>query len=130
MLILGHHYIESETLYHVSDIESVLKTPPGSTIFLEFGEENLDIIDYLKANTIPFALEVTTIKELLFASAFGAKYIVVDETLCESAQKVAEEYLFDAKILVHIQDEEEMEKYAFLGIDGVVFPTAIVKITQ
>ena len=57
MLILGHRYLKSETLYHVSDIESILKTPPNSTIFLEFGEENLDIIEYLRSNSIPFALE-------------------------------------------------------------------------
>ncbi|WP_300795995.1 hypothetical protein [Helicobacter sp. UBA3407] len=36
-------------------------------------------------------------------------------------QKLAETYLFDAKILLCIQEEQEIEKTAECGIDGVIF---------
>ncbi len=129
MLLLGHRFIESENLYHISDIEAVLKTPPNSTMYLEFNENNLDIIDYLRANCIGFALGVENLREVIYASALGAKYIVTEEKLSKEAQEVAQEYLFDAKILVRIQSDEEIEKYAKLGIDGVLYPTAVIKVS-
>ncbi|MDQ1268226.1 MAG: hypothetical protein QG560_869, partial [Campylobacterota bacterium] len=50
------------------------------------------------------------------------------KTLAKTAQNVAESYLFDAKILVMIEDEDEIEELALLAIDGVIFSNAIVKI--
>ncbi len=128
MLFFGHRFLESEVFYHISDIDAVVKTAPGGTIYLEFAEENLDIIDYLRANEIAFVLHVENITELLYAHALGAKYVTVEKDLAKTAQKIAEEYLFDTKILAHIQNEEEIEELAFEGIDGVIFSTAIVKV--
>ena len=128
MLLLGHRFINSENLYHIADVEAVLKTPPNSTMYLEFDENNLDIIDYLRANGIDFALAVKNLTEVIYASALGAKYIVTDEVLCKEAQQIAQEYLFDAKVLVRVVSDDEIEKYAKMGIDGVIYPEAIVKI--
>ena len=128
MLLLGHRFIGSENLYHIADIEAVLKTPPNSTIYLEFDENNLDIIDYLRANGISFALAVKNLTEVIYASSLEAKYIITDEALCKEAQEIAQEYLFDAKVLVRVMSDDEIEKYAKIGIDGVIYPEAIVKI--
>lgn len=128
MLFFGHRFIESEKFYHVFDIETIIQTPPSSTIYLEFEEKNLDIISYLQQNSIKFALKVKNITELMYASTLGASYIHVDQKLAKTAQKIAENYLFDAKILVHIDSEDEIEEMALLGIDGVIFAEAIVKI--
>ena len=129
MLLLGHRFISSENLYHIADVEAVLKTPPSSTIYLEFDENNLDIIEYLRANGIDFALGVSGITEVVYANALGAKYIITDEHLCKDAQEIAQEYLFDAKILVRITSDEEIERFAKQGIDGVIYPAAIVKVS-
>jgi len=128
MLFFGHRFIESEKFYHVFDIDTIIQTPPSSTIYVEFDEENLDIINYLKENKINFALKVKNITELMYASALGASYIHVEQELAKTAQKIAENYLFDAKILVHLEDEDKIEEMALLGVDGVIFTEAIVKI--
>ncbi|WP_434581012.1 hypothetical protein MLC52_01740 [Sulfurimonas sp. NW15] len=128
MLLFGHRFIKSEKFYHVSDIDAIVQTPPASIIYLEFEEKNLDIIEYLNQNSIKFAFKVQNVTELIYASALGASYIHVEQKLAKTAQKIAENYLFDAKILVHIEKEEEIEEMALLGIDGAVFTEAIVKI--
>ena len=54
---------------------------------------------------------------------------MVDETLAKSAQGAADTYLFNAKILVHIDSEEKIEAMASEGVDGVLFSEGIVKIS-
>ena len=130
MLLFGHRFIENEEFYHVLDKDSVQNTPPSSTIYLEFSEENLDIISHLLTNQVRFVLSVANIEQLIYASALGASYIVVSPELAKSAQGIADTYLFDAKILVKIQEEDEIEEFALLGIDGVLFSNAIIKINS
>ncbi|WP_457748687.1 hypothetical protein [Sulfurimonas sp.] len=129
MLFFGHRFIQSKKFYHVFDIDAIIQTPPSSTIYVEFDEQNLDIINYLQDNKIHFVLKVKNITQLMYASALGASYIHVEQNLAKTAQKIAENYLFDAKILVHVEDENEIEEMALLGIDGVLFAEAIVKIS-
>ena len=130
MLLFGHRFIQNSLFYHVFDIESIEKTPSSSKIYLDFNEKNLDIITHLQLNQIPFALGIANITELIYASALGASYILVDKELAKTAQSIAENYLFDAKILVHITQESEIEEMALLGIDGVIFPEAIIKVSS
>jgi len=130
MLIFGHKFIPSEPLYHTPNIDSITNTPPSSIIYLEFSEDNLDIINHAISNQVEFALSVTDITELIYASALGAKYILVSREAAKTAQNIAENYLFDAKILVNISDNEEIEEIALLGIDGVIFSNAIIKINS
>ena len=130
MLIFGHRFIPSCRFYHVEDIDAITHTPSNSIIYLLFDEKNLDIIRHLKENNIGFALAVNTIRDLIYAENLGASFIVTENTLAVNAQKIAETYLFDAKILCHIQEESRIEAMAFEGIDGVVFPDAIIKITS
>ncbi len=130
MLIFGHRFIESEAFYHVVNIDAITNTPPSSTIYLAFNEENLDIIKHLKINQISFALEVKDIKELIYASSLDASYIVVTKEILSAAQNIANNYLFDAKILVMIEDEDKIQEMAILGIDGVIFSNAIIKINS
>ncbi|NPA65407.1 MAG: hypothetical protein GXO11_00850 [Epsilonproteobacteria bacterium] len=129
MLLFGHHFIKSEKFYHINDIDAVTKTPSNAIIYVEFNENNLDIITFLQLNSIRFALHVNSLTEAIYAYNLGAKYITCNEKLAVELQKTAETYLFDAKILVHIDEEKEIEKYAKVGIDGVVFPTAIIKVS-
>lgn len=130
MIFFGHRFIQSQNFYHIQSIEAIDNTPPSSTIFLEFSEQNLDIITFASSSEIPMALHVKNITELLYASSFGALYIVVEKELAKTAQNIAEKYLFDAKILVFVTDEREIEELGLLGIDGVIFPNAIIKINS
>ncbi|MDH4944626.1 hypothetical protein [Sulfurimonas sp. C5] len=129
MLLFGHRFIESIKFYHIFDIEDIKNTPSSSTLYLEYSEENLDIIKHLQKNTVPFVLSIKNITELVYASALGASYIAVSKKLAKTAQNIAENYLFDAKVLTHIEEEDEIEELALLGVDGVIFAQAIVKIS-
>jgi hypothetical protein len=130
MILFGHRFIPSESFYHVANILTIEKTPPSSTIYFAFSEENLDIINYANENFVPIALGVEDITQAIYASALGAKYILVNKELAKSVQDLATAYLFDAKILVHIDGEDEIEDLAVLGVDGVIFKEAIIKVTH
>lgn len=97
---------------------------------MEFEEKNLDIITHAALNSVKIALHVKSIIEILYASSLGASYIIIEKELAKTAQNIAENYLFDAKILALIEDEDEIEELALLGVDGVIFSNAIIKIVS
>lgn len=130
MLLFGHRFIASKTFYHITDIDSIQKTPPSSILYMRWSEENLDVIEHSALNDIIFALRIKEITEIIYAAALGAHYIIVDPELAKSAQNIANNYLFDAKILVKIEEEEEIEEMALLGVDGVIFANAIIKVNS
>lgn len=122
MIVIGHKLINSPIFYYVKNIDSIKSTPSNSIILIDF---HMDLIEYCVNNNLKFALHVKSIKELVFANNFEASYILVEEALAQNAQKIANEYLFDSKILVKIKDEEKIEELALQGIDGVIFPEGI-----
>jgi hypothetical protein len=130
MLLFGHRFIPSESFYHITTIDAISKTPPSSKVFLEFSEDNLDIIQHLTKNSVKFVLSVKNIRELIYASSLEASYILVQKEIAKNAQNIAESYLFDAKILVSLEDEDQIEEMAMLNLDGVLFPSAIIKIAK
>lgn len=130
MLLFGHRFIESESFYHVADIESISNTPANSIIHIEFDEKNLDVIKHTQINQITTSVYAKDITEVIYASSLEASYIVVNTDLAKSAQSIANEYIFDAKVLVLIQEESEIEEMATLGIDGVIFSNAIIHINS
>ncbi|MFT5836281.1 MAG: hypothetical protein ACI9RG_001180 [Sulfurimonas sp.] len=130
MYIYGHRFIESESFYHVTNIDAILNTPSNGTIYLDFSEDNLEIINHATSNGVILALGATTITEIIYASSLGASFIVVPKELSKTAQNIANNYLFDAKILIHITEEVEIEELAILGVDGIIFSNAIIKINS
>ena len=130
MLIFGHRFIQSKSFYHIQSIDAIPNTPPSSTLYIPFDEQNLDIINYLTLNQITFALEVSSITEVMYASSLGASYIIVTKEILTMAQNIANNYLFDAKILIMIEDESEIQEMALLGVDAVLFSSAIIKINS
>jgi hypothetical protein len=130
MILFGHRFIKNEKLYHIDAISSIKKTPPNSLLYMNFLEENLDIITHCMQNELRFTLHVHNVTEVIYAENFGAAYISVEKNLAKDAQKIANEYLFDAKILVLSSDEEEIESYAYQGIDGILFSKALIKINS
>ena len=130
MYIFGHRFIDSDNFYHVPNIDAIPNTPSNAIIYLEFSEDNLDIITHAISNEVLLALKVESITEIIYASSLGASFIVVSKELAKTAQNIANNYLFDAKIIVQISDESEIEELAILGVDGVIFSNAIIKINS
>ncbi len=129
MILFGHPLVESESLYHIGSVDALVHTPPNATIYVHFTDENVDIMKHLQSNAIDFAVEVADVRELVLANAFGASFLVVSTQFAQTAQQIAENYLFDAKVLAHVEDDETMQKMALMGIDGVLYPGSIVKIS-
>ncbi len=130
MLLFGHRFIGSQRFYHIEDIDMIMHTPANSTLYITFSETNLDVLQHMQQNHLNFAVEVQSVLELIYAENLSAKYIVVNSDLAKNSQKIAENYLFDAKILVHIEQESEIEAMAYEGIDGVIFPNAVIHVNS
>lgn len=101
MIILGHSLIKNEEFKVVDTLNELAS------------------ID--KDNSVNYAIKIDTVKDVIFANALNVKYIIVNKQNAQAIQKIANEYLFDSRIIVTIKSEDEIEELANLGIDGVLF---------
>ncbi|ARU47655.1 hypothetical protein [Sulfurospirillum diekertiae] len=122
MLLIGHELIPSTPFYRVDSVDQIAKTPSNATILFNFDPT---LIAYCSTQKLSFALHVKQIKELVLANALGASYFVVDKTLALHAQKVADDYLFEGKVLLLSNDDNDIEFAASHTIDGILFESAI-----
>lgn len=129
MMIFGHDYFKKPLFYDVKSIDAILNTPSNSTLYIEFKPALLDVIEHCQLNHLSFALKVDNLRDAIFAHNFDASYLITNRIMAPTIQKAADTYLFDAKVLCKIQDEEEIQELASLGIDGVIFSQGIVKTT-
>ncbi len=125
MIILGLDFIESKPFYKIGEIEDISKTASNSTVIFDLNKQNYELAKYCKENSISFAVRVDSVKEILFANALEVSFIVCSKKLCQKAQKLADEYMFDAKVLLYSEDEADLEFAADLGIDGIIFKKGI-----
>ncbi|MDD5358965.1 MAG: hypothetical protein PHI79_06960 [Sulfurovaceae bacterium] len=126
MLLFGHPLIEVEPWYKVKSIEDINKTPSNSTMVLESIEKYAHIAKHCKENSVNFACSVDSVKQAIIANALNTTYILCsDNALASEVQKVANEYLWSAKVISIIANEEAIEEIAKLGIDGVVINSYI-----
>ena len=125
MIIIGHPWIDYQPLYFIKKEEDIAATPPGSCVIFAFGEEHLALAKHCARNGVPFALICDSARDVLFAQALGCRYIVCDKGVTEVAQKFADGYLFDAKILLYSSVEADLEWAAEREIDGILFEEGI-----
>ena len=118
MIILGHELLSYEDLFVISNTEDINKTKANSTILFKYNE---DLLSYASKNSLLFAVRVNNIKEAVICNSLEAKYIICEKNIAKSIQDIAENYMFDSKILTIIKDESQIEEIAILGIDGVVY---------
>jgi len=118
MIIIGDKYIPFENISKIDIIEDIKSTKPNSTLLFNF---NKDIMVYCMNNDINYAVIVKSIKESIYANNLNAKYILPPVYFLETIQKIAENYMFDSKILAIIKNEDEIENIALKQIDGVIY---------
>ena len=126
MIIIGHRDIPFEPLYYVQKSEEIAQTPPGAMLWLGSYGEAKSLVRHCFENRLPFAVMAESVNDALLANALHARYILAAMPLAATLQKIAETYLFDAKILVPVVEEAQMEAIAVAGIDGVIFQDAII----
>lgn len=125
MLIIGHPWVAYRPFYFIKKEEDIARTPSGSTVIFSFSEDSLDLAGHCRQNAIPYALICDTRRDVLFAQALGCSYIVCDKEVVEAAQKFADGYLFDAKILLYSSVEADLEWAAEREIDGILLEEGI-----
>lgn len=130
MLILGHPFIQYSPFFFIDSHDEIAKTPANSTLMFNYTDDAITLAKHCEAQGIAFAMSVETLTQLNFAENLGASFLIVDKSLCQAAQKVAESYLYDAKILCRVFEESELESLLLDGIDGVMFPDAVVIIAN
>ncbi len=127
MIIIGHRWIDSKPFYSVESIKDIKKTPSNSTVLILFSEENIDLCKYCSSNNIIFGLGVRKKREIVFAAALGASYLASDsKKLIKKAQKLADRYLFDMKILFLVENEKKLMWATKHGIDGLLFERGVI----
>ena len=125
MIIIGHPWIKSSRFHKIFSIEDIAKTQTNDIVLLEPLGNSYPNAQHCQENDITFAVVVNTLDDALFANALGAKYIICEEDDALMIQPIAQEYLFDTRILVLIHSEKEISKIARGGVDGVIFAEAI-----
>ncbi len=125
MIIIGHPWIESIRFHKVFTQKDIKGTEANQIVLLEPLVDSHTLAKYCKDNQVPFAVTVNTLQEAIFANALGASYMICEEDDALIIQPIAQEYLFDARILVLIHDEKEIAKISRFSIDGVIFSEAI-----
>ena len=105
--------------------EEITGVSSGEIILLEPLSDSIALAQYCQMQQKSFSVTVNTITEALFANALGSRYIICQQEDAVKIQSIAQEYLFDTKVLTLIASEKEIQKMAEHGIDGVIFSEAI-----
>ena len=119
MIILEKPFSE-EIFVKVKTLEDIKNTPNNSTLIFDYCDSSIDVFNFCKLNNIPYGVNISNIKELIFISNLNAKYAFADNIKnAKILQQIANEYLLDTKIILYIENFNEIEEIAMSGIDGV-----------
>jgi len=118
MILLGDNLIPYEDLSLIDSIWDIEHSLPNSTLIYNYDE---NLLTYCNKNQLNSAVVVSSIKESIYSNALGAKYIICDKKLAKNVQKIADNYMFDSKILAIIEQSKEIEDVAQSEIDGVIY---------
>lgn len=118
MIVIGDELIPFENMFFIDSIEKIVKTKSNSTIIFKYNES---LLEYASRNSLSFAVKVSNIKDSIYSNALNAKYLVCEKDFAKELQKIAENYMFDSKVLAMIDSNDEFEEIAKCEIDGVIY---------
>jgi hypothetical protein len=118
MILIGDKLVPFENISFISNIEEIKKTKANSTIIFYYDNE---ILLYCYENELASAVIVKSIKEAIYSNNLNTKYIISQKELAIELQKIADNYMYDSKILAIIDSNEEFEQVAKCEIDGIIY---------
>lgn len=122
MIIIGDPMIPSEAMFRIYHKEQIAESQPNATLIFKYNDA---ILEYASQNELSCAVMVDSIKEAIYVNACKGKYIIATQSLAKKIQKVAEVYMFDAKVLAVIENNDAFESVAEDEIDGVIYKTIL-----
>lgn len=129
MLIIGHEKIPSPDFFYIEKIEDIKSTAPNAVLIFDFSKNAFDIAAYCRENALSFGIKCTQKVQALYAENLRAKFIIADTATAKIFQKIANEYLFDAKIAVVIEDASTLDALLDDLVDAAIFNTHIQKVS-
>ena len=118
MILIGDKLVPFEDIFFIKNIKEIENTKANSTVLFDFNEE---ILIYCYKNELASAVIVNSIKEAIYCNNLNVKYIISEKELSIELQKIADNYMYDSKILAIIDSNEELEQVAKLEIDGIIY---------
>ena len=122
MILIGDKLIPFDNIYNISSIEDIKNTKANSVVSFRYNEK---LLTYASSNELNYAVIISSIKEAIYANSLNALYIICDKELSVSVQKIADNYMFDSKILAIIDSNNEIEEIALNEIDGIIYKEMI-----
>lgn len=122
MIIIGDKLIPYEEIFFIKDVKEIENTKANSTIGFVYNE---NLLEYCFKNELSFVVIVNSIKEAIYSNSLKAKYIIAQKDLSKELQKIAENYMYDSKILAIIDSNNEFEEIAKNEIDGIIYKNLI-----
>lgn len=122
MILIGDKLIPFDDIYDISSIEDIKNTKANSVVSFRYNEK---LLTYASSNELNYAVIISSIKEAIYANSLNALYIICDKELSVSVQKIADNYMFDSKILAIIDSNNEIEEIALNEIDGIIYKEMI-----
>ncbi len=122
MILIGDELIPYEDICKIENISDINNTKANSTLLFKY---DIDLIKHCQENKLNTAVIIYDIKELIYSSQLDSKYIICNKEIVIEAQKIAENYMFDAKILVIIENSDEIVWVAKNEIDGAIYNNLI-----
>ena len=122
MILIGDKLIPFEDIQKISNIEDIENTKANSTVLFDYDEQ---ILSYSYKNELATAVVVKSIKEAIYCNSLNTKYIISQKELAVQLQKIADNYMYDSKILAIIDSNDEFEQIIKDEIDGVIYRSLI-----
>lgn len=120
MKIIGHPLVEHEKFVKVDSIDDIGSVEACDTVLIQ-GENFLQIAKHCSKNSVKYASKIEKIEDALLLNALNAKYIIAEFERAKLFQKLADEYMFDSKILCVVETGSDLERVALEFIDGVIY---------
>ena len=122
MILIGDKNIVCEKIEKIASISDISSTAPNTTILYDF---DFEILRYTQENNLNSAIVVKDLKEVIYASTFIVKYIIVEKSIAKHAQDIVNNYMLDSKILIIISSDDEIVENALDEIDGIIYKSVV-----
>jgi hypothetical protein len=122
MILIGDEHIPYDTLYKVQNIDMIKTTPSNSVLLFDF---DIELMKYCMQNDLNYSVVIQNITQAIYANNLNAKYIITNENISKSIQDIAQNYMFDCRVLAIIENSNDLEKIALDGIDGAIYKSIL-----